>query len=51
MSDLQGNKPTEIKAIADRIGVRYRPHEMGVTWDEVAEALRNLKAHVERAGL
>ncbi len=30
MSDLQGNDPERIRAIADRIGVRYRPEEMGV---------------------
>jgi hypothetical protein len=51
MSDLQGNDPARIKAIADRIGVRYRPEEMGVTWGDVAEALRTLKPFVERAGL
>ena len=51
MSDLQGNEPEQIKAIADRIGVRYRPEEMGVSWDDVAEALRTLKPFVERAGL
>lgn len=51
MADLQGNDPERIKAIADRIGVRYRPEEMGVTWDDVAEALRTLKPFVERAGL
>jgi glycerol-1-phosphate dehydrogenase [NAD(P)+] len=51
MSDLQGNRPEEIRAIADRIGVRYRPEDMSVTWDEVAEALRTLKPFVERAGL
>ncbi len=51
MSDLQGNDPERIKAIADRIGVRYRPEEMGVSWDDVAEALRTLKPFVERAGL
>jgi len=51
MSDLQENEPDRIKAIADRIGVKYRPPEMGVTWDDVAEALRTLKTFVERAGL
>jgi glycerol-1-phosphate dehydrogenase [NAD(P)+] len=51
MSHLQANEPERIKAIADRIGVKYRPAEMGVTWDEVAEALRTLKPFVERAGL
>jgi glycerol dehydrogenase-like iron-containing ADH family enzyme len=51
MSDLQENRPAEIRAIADRIGVRYRPEEMGVTWEDVARALRTLPAFVERAGL
>lgn len=51
MSDLQGNDPERIKSVADRIGVRYRPEEMGVTWDQVGEALRTLKPFVEQAGL
>jgi len=51
MSDLQGNDPEVIKTVADRIGVKYRPSEMGVTWDELAEALRTLEVSVERAGL
>jgi glycerol-1-phosphate dehydrogenase [NAD(P)+] len=51
MSDLQANDPERIKAIADQIGVKYRPEEMGVTWDQVAAALRTLKSFVERAGL
>lgn len=51
MSDLQGNRPQEIKAVADRIGVRYRPEEMGVSWDQVTEALRTLPRFVEKARL
>jgi glycerol-1-phosphate dehydrogenase [NAD(P)+] len=51
MSDLQANDPGRIKGVADRIGVKYRPAEMDVTWDEVGEALRTLKPFVERAGL
>jgi glycerol dehydrogenase-like iron-containing ADH family enzyme len=51
MSDLQGNRPEEIRAVADRIGVRYRPEEMDVTWEDVGRALRTLPAFVERAGL
>jgi glycerol dehydrogenase-like iron-containing ADH family enzyme len=51
MSDLQGNDPARIREVADRIGVCYRPEDMGVTWDDVAEALRTLKSFVERAGL
>jgi glycerol dehydrogenase-like iron-containing ADH family enzyme len=51
MSDLQENRPDEIRAVADRIGVRCRPEEMGVTWEDVARTLRTLPAFVERAGL
>ncbi len=42
MSHLQGNEPDRIRAIADQIGVRYLPEEMGVTWDDVAAALQTL---------
>jgi Glycerol dehydrogenase and related enzymes len=51
MSHLQDNRPDEIKSIADRIGVRYRPEEMDVTWEDVEQTLRTLKPFVERAGL
>ena len=51
MSALQDNRPDEIRAIADRIGVAYQPEQMGVTWDDVAEALRTLKTFSEGAGL
>ncbi|MBI3748740.1 MAG: iron-containing alcohol dehydrogenase [Chloroflexi bacterium] len=51
MSHLQDNQPDAIREIADRIGVAYLPEDMGVTWDDVEEALRTLKAFAERAGL
>lgn len=51
MSELQGNRPEWIKEVIDRIGVPYRPEQMGITWDQVADALRILPQHVERAGL
>jgi glycerol dehydrogenase-like iron-containing ADH family enzyme len=51
MSDLQDNRPEWIKEVIDRIGVPYRPQQMGITWDQVADALRILAEHVDRAGL
>jgi glycerol dehydrogenase-like iron-containing ADH family enzyme len=51
MSALQDNRPEWIKEVIDRIGVAYRPEQMGVTWDQVAEALRILPEFVDRAGL
>ena len=34
-----------------RAGVDIRPEAMGVTWDDVEEALRTLRAYVREAGL
>ena len=51
MSWLQGNRAEWIKEVIERIGVPYRPEQMGITWDQVAAALRILPEHVERAGL
>jgi glycerol dehydrogenase-like iron-containing ADH family enzyme len=51
MSHLQDNEPDRIRAISDRIGVRYRPEEMGVTWDDVAAALRALPETVRLGDL
>jgi glycerol dehydrogenase-like iron-containing ADH family enzyme len=51
MSALQDNRAEWIKEVIDRIGVAYRPEQMGITWDQVAEALRILPQVVERAGL
>ncbi len=51
MSALQDNRATEMKALVERIGVPYRPEQMGVTWEQVAEALRTLPRFVEKAGL
>ncbi len=51
MSELQGNRPEWIKEVIERIGVPYHPEQMGITWDQVADALRILPEHVERAGL
>jgi glycerol dehydrogenase-like iron-containing ADH family enzyme len=51
MSALQDNDPEDIRTAVDRVGVRYRPEDMGVTWDDVTQALRQLPEYVERAGL
>lgn len=51
MSALQDNRPEWIKEVIERIGVPYHPERMGVTWDQVAEAMRRLPETVERAGL
>ena len=34
-----------------RVGVDIRPEAMGVTWDDVGEAMRTLAAYVRSAGL
>ena len=34
-----------------RAGVDIRPEAMGVTWDDVGEAMRTLPAYVRDAGL
>ncbi len=51
MSAFQDNEPEMIKNVIDRIGVPYHPEQMGVTWDQVAEAMRQLPATVARGGL
>lgn len=51
MSALQENDPEGIRKAIDRVGVGYRPEDMGVTWDDVARALRQLPEYVQRAGL
>ena len=48
-SILQDNEPEAMLAALVRAGVDIRPEAMGVTWDDVAEALRTLPAFV-RAG-
>jgi glycerol dehydrogenase-like iron-containing ADH family enzyme len=51
MSALQDNRAEWIKEVIDRIGVPYHPEQMGVTWDQVAEAMRRLPDAVSRGGL
>lgn len=51
MSELQGNASESVRATADIAGVAWRPAELGVTWQEVASALRTLPAFVREADL
>ena len=41
-SALQDNEPERMLAALLRAGVDIRPEAMGVTWDDVAEAMRTL---------
>lgn len=48
---LQGNRAEEMLAAIHRVGVDIRPEAMGVTWDEVAEAIRKVPRYAKQAGL
>lgn len=48
MSAIQGNQPELAREIVQRAGVRHRPEELGITWDEIEAALRALPAFVAR---
>ncbi|MFL5777036.1 MAG: iron-containing alcohol dehydrogenase [Chloroflexota bacterium] len=50
-SVLQDNEPEAMAAALVRAGVDVRPEAMGVTWDEVDEALRTLQSYVREVGL
>lgn len=51
MSALQDNQAESIRSVLDRIGVAYLPQDMGLEWEDVANALRTLPDFVQRAGL
>ena len=51
ISALQNNRAEEMLDTIEYVGVPIRPEDMGLTWDEVAEALRTLREYVELAGL
>jgi glycerol-1-phosphate dehydrogenase [NAD(P)+] len=51
MSALQGNRPEYAREIVQRAGVRHTPEELGITWEEIEAALRELPAFVAREGL
>jgi hypothetical protein len=50
-SILQGNEPERMAEAIARAGVDIRPEAMGVSWDDVDEALRTLGAYVREVGL
>jgi glycerol dehydrogenase-like iron-containing ADH family enzyme len=47
----QDNRPDAMLDALHRAGVDIRPEAMGVTWDDVGEAVRTLPAFVREAGL
>jgi glycerol dehydrogenase-like iron-containing ADH family enzyme len=48
---LQENEPERMLAALARVGVDIRPEAMGVTWDDVAEAMLTLGSFVREADL
>jgi glycerol-1-phosphate dehydrogenase [NAD(P)+] len=48
---LQDDTPDDVLRILLRAGVDVRPAAMGVSWDDVGEALRTLGSFVREAGL
>jgi glycerol dehydrogenase-like iron-containing ADH family enzyme len=48
---LQNNRAEEMLSAIQRVGVDIRPEAMGVTWDEVAEAIRKVPWYSKKAGL
>ena len=50
-SVLQDNEPERMLAALLQAGVDIRPEAMGVTWDQVTEALRSLADNARAAGL
>jgi len=50
-SALQENQPEEILQSIYKVGVDIRPEAMGISWDDVANALRKLAWYVNHAGL
>jgi glycerol-1-phosphate dehydrogenase [NAD(P)+] len=47
----QDNRADEMLAALHRAGVDIRPEAMGITWGDVAEAVRTLPGYVREAGL
>jgi glycerol dehydrogenase-like iron-containing ADH family enzyme len=48
---LHNDRADEMLAAIRRVGVDIRPQAMGITWDDVSHALKNLSAFVRQAGL
>lgn len=51
MSRLQDNDADHVLSVLRRMEIDLRPEAMGITWEDVAEALRRLPDHVRRNGL
>jgi glycerol-1-phosphate dehydrogenase [NAD(P)+] len=51
MATLQGNRPDRARGILERCSVDWSPAGLGVTREQVAQALRELPAFVQEAGL
>jgi glycerol-1-phosphate dehydrogenase [NAD(P)+] len=50
-SALQNNEPERIRDVMDRLGVPYRPADMGITWEDVFRAFAAVPEVIERTGL
>lgn len=50
-SYLQNNKAEEMLKAIHHVGVDIRPEAMGVTWEDVDRALKQLPEYVKKAGL
>lgn len=50
-SALQENEPEKMLTAIKQVGIDIRPEAMGLTWDDVAEAMRKLAWYVDYAGL
>jgi glycerol dehydrogenase-like iron-containing ADH family enzyme len=51
VSALQDNKADEMLRAIHKVGVDIRPEAMGVTWDDVAEAMRRMQSYATEQGL
>jgi glycerol-1-phosphate dehydrogenase [NAD(P)+] len=50
-SYLQNNKAEEMLKAIHHVGVDIRPEAMGITWEDVDRALKQVKEYVKKAGL
>src|SRR5207245_2822287 len=51
MARLQENNADSIRALLERVGVRYKPRELGLTREEFRRSLIDLPAYVRSEGL
>lgn len=51
VSSLQDNRADEMLEAIHGVGIDIRAEAMGVTWDEVAEALRRMRSYATEQGL